>query len=303
MLDSAGSNNKINSLTMTISDFNQLNKSEAENALFECCGSSNWVSVLMKNFPFKNEMDLITKSGECWFSKCNETDWLEAFTRHPKIGDVKSLTEKFASTSHLAGDEQSGVNVATKDIIELLAKANDQYESKYGFIFIVCATGKSANEMLQLLQDRLHNNREEELNIAMGEQQKITLLRLKKLLSSSTENNQLVSQITTHVLDTSIGKPGANITIRLKKAVSTDWTTIAQGVTNKDGRIADLLPASISLQPGIYKMVFDTGKYFSDSKVDGFYPAVEIQFTVFDNSHYHVPLLINPFGYSTYRGS
>ncbi|MBI3718292.1 MAG: hydroxyisourate hydrolase [Sphingobacteriales bacterium] len=109
-----------------------------------------------------------------------------------------------------------------------------------------------------------------------------------------------VSQLTTHVLDTSVGKPGKDITIQLKHA---NDEIISQGVTNADGRIPDLLPSEKYLVPGNYKMVFDTANYFKANNTKGFYPEVEIQFTVFDDSHYHVPLLINPYGYSTYRGS
>ena len=288
---------------MTISDFNKLAQPEATTILKSCCGSSKWQSALLDFLPFKDENHLIQSTDSCWYDHCKESDWLEAFTHHPKIGDVKSLTEKFASTSHLTGKEQSGVDAATEDVIQALANANQQYESKFGFIFIVCATGKSADEMLRLLQDRLQNSREEELLIAMGEQQKITLLRLRKCLSTANWPNQAVSQITTHVLDTSIGKPGQNITIQLKKSVGNNWLAIAQGVTNMDGRIPDLLPVSRVLPPGNYQMVFHTSKYFNDLNIKGFYPAVEIQFSVFDNSHYHIPLLINPYGYSTYRGS
>ena len=288
---------------MTISDLNKLSPTEVHNFLKTCCGSSQWQSSLLDSFPFNNENHLIETADTSWYDKCKESDWLEAFTHHPKIGDVKSLTEKFASTSHLAGKEQSGVDGANEEIIQALANANQQYELKFGFIFIVCATGKSANEMLRLLEDRLQNSRGEELLIAMGEQQKITLLRIRKYLSTANWSNQAVSQITTHVLDTSIGKPGQNITIQLKNASDNNWLAIAQGVTNSDGRIADLLPVSRVLPPGNYQMVFHTSRYFNDINVKGFYPAVEIQFSVFDNSHYHIPLLINPYGYSTYRGS
>ena len=89
---------------------------------------------------------------------------------HPKIGDVKSLEKKFAPTKHLAGKEQAGVASATAETIQALAQANTHYETKNGFIFIVCATGKSAAEMLRILQDRLTNSTEEEVHIAMGEQ-------------------------------------------------------------------------------------------------------------------------------------
>jgi len=288
---------------MTILDFNNLPKTSQESLLTECCGSANWVALMLKSLPFKNEAHLMEVSNECWYNQCSSSDWLEAFTHHPKIGDVKSLTEKFASTSHLTGKEQSGIEVASKTVIEKLAKANQEYESKFNFIFIVCATGKSAGEMLQLLEDRLQNTVEEELSVAMGEQQKITLLRFKKNLSSAEWPNAFISQITTHVLDTTIGKPGKDIMIQLQRINNGVWQTFAQGITNADGRIADLLPASNILSSGNYKMVFNTANYFNQMKVKAFYPSVEIHFTTIDSSHYHVPLLLNPYGYSTYRGS
>lgn len=282
---------------MTLTEFNNLKADEAAAQLFACCGSTTWRDRLMKAFPFASETDLVSKATELWYSSCGEADWLESFAHHPRIGDVKSLTEKFA------GKEQAAVGTASKEIIEALAKANADYENKFGFIFIVCATGKSADEMLRLLNDRLKNSRDEELRIAMGEQHKITIIRFKKLLDEGNWQNLTVSQLTTHVLDTSIGMPGKDITIRLKAFINNSWQTMAQGVTNADGRIGDLLPPSKNVMPGNYKMVFETAEYFTVNKIKGFYPAVEIEFTVFDDTHYHVPLLINPYGYSTYRGS
>ena len=282
---------------MTFIEFNKLDKAEAGKLLSTCCGSAKWSSLLMLGFPFANENELLSKAENAWYDQCNETDWLEAFTHHPKIGDVKRLAEKFA------GKEQESVGTTSKDIIEALAKANNDYENKFGFIFIVCATGRSASEMLRLLLDRMSNSREEELNIAMGEQHKITILRFQKLIDTGNWQSLKVSQLTTHVLDTSIGKPGKDISIRLKQFANGSWQTIAQGITNADGRIGDLLPSNRNVLPGNYKMVFETGNYFAVNNTKGFYPEVEITFTVFDDGHYHVPLLINPFGYSTYRGS
>ena len=113
-----------------------------------------------------------------------------------------------------------------------------------------------------------------------------------------------MSQITTHILDTSLGKPAAQVSVQLEqKADDGYWTIIAQGTTNADGRVSDLLEKNAVLAFGIYKMVFDTEGYFKKQNIKGFYPTVEIQFYVSDNAHYHVPLLLNPFGYSTYRGS
>ena len=280
---------------MTLSNFNNLDKAAAKQQLFACCGSEKWLSAMMNNFPFASEKQLVDLSTKIWYDECTETDWCESFTHHPKIGDVKSLTEKFA------GKEQAGVAIATQETIEALAKANSDYETKNGFIFIVCATGKSATEMLALLNDRLQNSAEEELHIAMGEQQKISIIRFKKMLPDADFSFLKVSQITTHVLDTSTGIPGKDISIRLQALRNNIWQTIAQGITNSDGRIPDLLPQERTLKPDTYKMVFDTGSYYANTKT--FYPKVEIIFNTFDETHYHVPLLVNPFGYSTYRGS
>lgn len=282
---------------MTIKAFNKLSKAEKVKQLFSCCGSSIWVDRVLKKGSFASEKDLIEAATDRWYNHCSSMDWLESFTHHPKIGDVKSLTKKFA------GKEQASVAAATKKTITALAKANAEYEAKFGFIFIVCATGKSANQMLRLLKDRLGNTIGEELHIAMGEQMKITILRLQKLITGADWSFLKPGQFTTHVLDTSIGKPGKDISIRLQIPVNGNWQTIAQGITNADGRIPDLLPPLKKLQHGNYKVVFDTASYFAAQKVKGFYPEVEIQFIVFDDTHYHVPLLINPFGYSTYRGS
>lgn len=288
---------------MDIQSFNRLSTEEAAKLLFSCCGSESWVKKLMQSFPFSSVQSLVSVAENAWYNVCSEKDWRESFTQHPKIGDIKSLSEKFASTKHLAGNEQSGVETASPQLIEELARANTEYEQKFGFIFIVCATGKSAAEMLRLLLDRISNTVTDEVQIAMGEQHKITIIRFKKLLQEADWSFLKVSQLTTHVLDTSIGKPGEGITIRLQQSKNENWQTVSQGVTNADGRIADLLPPCRILAPGNYKLVFETASYFLKNDRKGFYPQVDIQFSIFDDTHYHVPLLINPFGYSTYRGS
>ena len=112
-----------------------------------------------------------------------------------------------------------------------------------------------------------------------------------------------MSQITTHILDTTVGQPASGITIILYSGQNDEWTEMARGKTNNDGRITDLLKKDQLLQRGIYKLRFETKDYFDKSQVPTFYPYVEIIFDVQSNDHYHIPLLLNPFGYSTYRGS
>ena len=167
---------------MTIKDFNNLTPENVFEELFKCCGSSSWAKNLSLLLPFSNLQDALEKSDRVW-ANCTASDGHEAFTHHPKIGDIKSLEKKFASTKIWAGGEQAGVNNAAQETLLELAAGNEAYEKKFNYIFIVCATGKSAEEMLNLLNQRIGNDAEKELKIAMNEQNKITHLRLEKLLA------------------------------------------------------------------------------------------------------------------------
>lgn len=112
-----------------------------------------------------------------------------------------------------------------------------------------------------------------------------------------------MSPITTHVLDTAIGRPAVGLAVKLYKLQVDTFGEVGAGVTNQDGRVTDLLPEGAA-QPGVYRIQFDTATYFNTLDLSGFYPIVEITFKVEpENDHYHVPLLLSPFGYSTYRGS
>jgi 5-hydroxyisourate hydrolase len=109
--------------------------------------------------------------------------------------------------------------------------------------------------------------------------------------------------ITTHVLDTAAGRPGANIEIDLEREEGGAWATVGSGATDEDGRLRTLTPAG-PVATGTYRIRFHTGAYLAARGQAGFFPVVEIQFTVADGAqHYHVPLLLSPYGYSTYRGS
>ncbi len=167
---------------MTLEELNTISQPQLSQELLNCCGSSTWVKMMMTYFPADNMEELLENAEELW-TECSEDDWKEAFSHHPKIGDVELLTKKFASTAGWASGEQSAVSKASNETITALAEANRLYEEKFGYIFIVCATGKSAEEMLALLEERLNNKPEDELRIAAAEQLKITKLRLQKLIA------------------------------------------------------------------------------------------------------------------------
>jgi 2-oxo-4-hydroxy-4-carboxy-5-ureidoimidazoline decarboxylase len=167
---------------MTLDTLNTLPHSEALEQFAICCGASKWAEKMTAFRPFQHKNELFNLTENIWFSLTSE-DWLEAFSHHPKIGDINSLRKKFHKTKSWSEKEQSGIQEAGENILKDLAESNRLYEEKFGYIFIVCATGKSAGEMLALLKVRLENDPEAELLIAAKEQNKITQLRLDNLLS------------------------------------------------------------------------------------------------------------------------
>jgi 2-oxo-4-hydroxy-4-carboxy-5-ureidoimidazoline decarboxylase len=135
---------------------------------------------MVQRRPFGNMDRLLAAARDEWFG-LTESDWREAFADHPKIGDRAALERRFAQTRHLSAKEQAGVDTAPEDVLADLAQANRLYEERFGYIFIVCATGRSADEMLRLLRQRLHNDPATEIRGAAEEQARITTLRLAGL--------------------------------------------------------------------------------------------------------------------------
>jgi 2-oxo-4-hydroxy-4-carboxy-5-ureidoimidazoline decarboxylase len=166
---------------MSIEAINSASEEQARHSFRQCCTSERWVEGMVADRPYHSPEALVAAADTNW-KNLSEADYLQAFDGHPKIGDVSSLKAKYADTKSLAAGEQSSVDAANDDTIQALAQGNSDYEDKFGFIFIVCATGKSATEMLELLQARLPNDRSSELRNAAEEQRKIFHIRLEKLL-------------------------------------------------------------------------------------------------------------------------
>ena len=165
---------------MQLQELNRLSEEAAREELLKCCHSARWADYVLSRRPFGSFSDLL-KAAEDSFSRMQREDWLEAFSGHPKIGDISSLRAKYANTRDWSAGEQSGVNAAEEAVLQGLAEGNTEYEKRFGYIFIVCATGKTAAQMLDLLRSRIDNDPAEELKIAANEQIKITKIRLEKL--------------------------------------------------------------------------------------------------------------------------
>jgi 2-oxo-4-hydroxy-4-carboxy-5-ureidoimidazoline decarboxylase len=160
---------------------NALSEEDCMAALMRCCGSALWARKMCASRPFTDAESVFKQADELW-SQMTKADILEAFLHHPQIGaNVESLRKKFQQTAAWSESEQASVSHASEDTLSRLAKGNAEYKARYGYIFIVCATGKSAAEMLALLTARKDNAPEIELKLAAAEQSKITKLRLEKL--------------------------------------------------------------------------------------------------------------------------
>jgi OHCU decarboxylase len=173
----------VHELDLELASLNSLSPSQAEAEFLKCCGSKNWARKLTSARPFVSLDELIAKADRIWWS-LDSYDWLEAFHSHPKIGEKKAAAPTAAEAQQWSEDEQSGLRNSAQQALDALAKLNQTYEEKFGYIFIVCASGKSSEEMLTILRDRLQNNAADELRIAAAEQAKITELRLRKLLAA-----------------------------------------------------------------------------------------------------------------------
>ncbi len=159
---------------MTIEELNSIPAARLRDILLECCGSTAWAARMALKRPFRSASELLSAADEVWWALGDE-DWLEAFSGHPQIGDRKNIG-KWSS------EEQRGMDNAATETAKAMQELNRIYKQKFGWIFVVCATGKTAEEMRELLKQRLANNRVDEIRIAAGEQAKIARLRLEKLL-------------------------------------------------------------------------------------------------------------------------
>ena len=161
---------------------NELSSEDAETEFLKCCGSKSWARAMSNTRPFENADKLLNEADRVWCS-LEPADWLEAFRAHPKIGEKKAAVTQSEQAEVWSAQEQSGTQHAPADTTAALVEGNRKYEQLFGFIFIVYATGKSSEEMLTTLNDRLNNDRDTEIRAAAEEQRKITRLRLEKLLN------------------------------------------------------------------------------------------------------------------------
>jgi 2-oxo-4-hydroxy-4-carboxy-5-ureidoimidazoline decarboxylase len=305
--------------------FNQLPAGAAERELLACCASSRWAGLVTAARPY-DSLDAFRVVVDAVLGRLTWADVEQALAAHPRLGERAAGADRAAEWSR---GEQAGVAAADADTRAELAAGNAAYERRFGHVYLACATGRAATDLLDLLCTRLGNDPAAEREVVRAELGKITWIRLAKLLdaelpagSEGTERERgattagrpeaggpdrreerASARVSTHVLDATTGQPAAGVAVRLDRQDGPGWTPVGAGVTGADGRLRDWLPAG-AVRAGVHRLAFDTGGWFAGQHRPTFYPEVVVVFSIADPAeHHHVPLLLSPFGYSTYRGS
>ncbi|KAI3800415.1 hypothetical protein L1987_28506 [Smallanthus sonchifolius] len=319
-----------------------------KNDFISCCGSNKFAEEMVADGPFATYDEAVVAAKNIWFNKVDVHGWLEAFAAHPQIGQNPASAANKSSTSAQwsQGEQSTALATATDSSLQELYEWNSRYRQKFGFVFLICASGRSTPEILSELKRRFSNRPIVEFENAAQEQMKITELRLHKLFSNIEVSASAQAQstadvtkaeegrmnilgghltapsvttrvrppITTHILDVARGCPAAGIEVHLEMynakqlgpvfgdSDKDKWILQGSSTTDKDGRSGQLMDIVNDLSPGVYRISFNTGKY----NPNGFFPFVSIVFEVKESKkmeHFHVPLLLSPFSFSTYRGS
>ncbi|MHB1593098.1 MAG: 2-oxo-4-hydroxy-4-carboxy-5-ureidoimidazoline decarboxylase [Streptosporangiaceae bacterium] len=279
-----------------LAEFNDLTDSAARRELLACCNAAAWADAVASGRPYRSAEDLLAASDRA-VAALSRADLAEALAGHPRIGD-RALTGTSAT-------EQAGVTAADADLRDRLAAGNAQYERRFGHIYLACATGLDAASLLAFLRQRLANDPDTEWRVVAGELAKINQIRLRALVGGRPAGDALAgSEISTHVLDAVTGAPASGVVVRLERPGDGE---IDRASTSADGRIAGF---GVGLVPaGTYRLVFETGPYLAAGHArtgggEPFYPEVTVTFAVDgQRPRYHIPLLLGPYSYTTYRGS
>ncbi len=174
---------RVHDYAKALQRFNRLSRAQARKALLDCCGSQEWAKHMLQRMPFPDRAYVLDTADKTW-AALGPADWLEAFRHHPAIGAKRAEKTQSATAKRWSQGEQSMAQMAAPQTLAALARANQEYQARFGHVFLICATGKTNSEILESLEQRLSNDPEVELRIAAEEQRKITRLRLEKLLAS-----------------------------------------------------------------------------------------------------------------------
>jgi 2-oxo-4-hydroxy-4-carboxy-5-ureidoimidazoline decarboxylase len=314
---------------MTLDELNQLPAPAASRLLSGVCSAERWVGAVLAGRPYSS-IDALLARSDAAVASMTEPDLRGALTGHARIGDRQ------AAATGWSGQEQAGLAAEDAEFMRALTVANAAYEQRYGHIYLVRATGRNGRELLELLLERLRNDRATEWRVVAAELATINQIRLRKLVivrpppvqepprvepPPRVEQPARVEQprieqvrrtehagdergrqrsatggLSTHVLDTARGEPAGGIVVRLEH----DGRELSRGTTDADGRISDFGVGPLGA--GVYRLVFETEGYLGAGQA--FFPEVVVTFRADGHRpRYHVPLLLSAYSFATYRGS
>ncbi|WBB99768.1 hydroxyisourate hydrolase [Solwaraspora sp. WMMA2080] len=288
--------------------FNTLPADDVRELLLSCCAAPGWAAAVTAGRPYADRAAL-TAAARAQVGALPWPEVADAVAVHPRIGrpptgtgrDAQWSRREQAAATAASGTVASGPGPGTvasgPGVATELAEVNDAYEQRFGYRFLIFANGRGAAELVAAARQRLHHDPDTEQGVVRTELGDIAALRLRRLVDDLAGPAPLSS----HVLDTTTGTPATGITVRLDAAdPGGGWRTVATGHTDADGRLRDWVPGA-GWAAGTYRLVFDVADRLG---VDAFYTEIPVVFTVRDAArHYHVPLLLSPYGYTTYRGS
>jgi 2-oxo-4-hydroxy-4-carboxy-5-ureidoimidazoline decarboxylase len=264
---------------LTVTVFNQLDREAAVALLESCCPSTGWAASVADARPFHDIEGLLGEAERLWSSR-PDAERLEAIQAHPPIGALSAAT---ARERH----EQAGAAHADPSTLEALGALNQDYRERFGFVFLTDASGRDATDMLAELRTRLAGTAEQERSNAEEHQRRIMRRRLRRAIIGAAP--LLVS---THVLDTAAGAPAAGVEVTISQSDDRhDWTKLDTRATDASGRVEGVeVPGG-----GWVRLSFATGgEFFGD---------IVVTFAAGNRERAHVPLLLAPYGYSTYLGT
>ncbi|MGW6456915.1 2-oxo-4-hydroxy-4-carboxy-5-ureidoimidazoline decarboxylase [Streptomyces sp. NPDC055078] len=295
-------------------------------ALHEVCAGRAWVSGVLDRGPYATTAALLAASDAAT-AGLTTGELLEAMAGHPPIGRPEP-------GDPVSAGEQSGLAGSPDGLKAELLELNLAYQRRFGHVFLICATGLTGEQMRDAVRVRIRNSPEREREIARTELGRINRIRLARFITErlglpappeasasaaaqrrdreeGLMSTETIASVSTHILDTTIGRPAAGVAVALSARSDSGaaWAALGGSTTDADGRCADLpaLPAETTQ----VRLDFRTGPYLAgaDHQAPGgreggaFFPEVAVTFAVVAGEHYHVPLLLNPYGYSVYRGS
>jgi 2-oxo-4-hydroxy-4-carboxy-5-ureidoimidazoline decarboxylase len=272
---------------VTVAAFNELDRAAAFELLLSCCASTVWAESVAAGRPF-DDLAALLESADAQWEALPAAERQRAIEAHPPIGGLAGAGERERR-------EQAGAAGADESTREALAALNEEYRERFGFVFLTDASGRDAADMLSELRARLANTLEQERAGAEHQQRRIVRRRLRRTI---VDVEPLL--VSTHVLDTASGAPATGVKVSFSESGDQrEWTVVETRATEAAGRIEAVeVPRS-----GWVRLVFGTADYARRSGAPVFFADVVVTFAAGERPRAHVPLLLSPFGYSTYLGT